>query len=305
MTTYDQNNTLEGAPALYCVVMSTKPKLNFCDTEVLLKKFFAEEAERTYVEKEPSGRCWLCERQRPAVTFKKEAHVLPQGLGNRSWLTRDECDECNELVGRHESALVACLAPYRLTSSHKRGHPKFKDPKSGSFLWSDRERNLFVSESAPTGGLAEISSEGKALLRVPVDGHRPLSICKALTRIALLLIPGTRRTHRHLRKWLLGGLIFPEQALLCGELKGDATFDPCICIYRRAGDDGKDIAVALTYGGALYWYALPRNLEEVTSIFVDRSMIDIVPDLSWALGNYSEESFVPAGCATILLESPT
>lgn len=283
--------------------MPTKSKLHvdFCETDVLVERFYAEGAQRSYVEKQPSGTCWLCEQQRPTVTFKKEAHVLPQSLGNKGWLTHDECDGCNELVGRYESALVASLAPYRLTSSYKRGRPKFKDPKSGSFLLSDHAKNIFVSEPAPSGGLAEVKSESEVLLRVPIDGHRPLSICKALARIALLLIPEIRRSHRHLRKWLLGKLILPEQALVCGELKDGETFDPGIGIHRRAGSDGKDVAVTLTYGGALYWYALPRNLEVVASIFVDRSMIEALPDLSWTVRFHTEESVVAARHATITL----
>jgi hypothetical protein len=101
----------------------------------------------------------------------------------------------------------------------------------------------------------------------------------------------------------LGKLILPEQALVCGELKDGETFDPGIRIHRRAGSDGKDLAVALTYGGALYWYALPRNLEVVASIFVDRSMVEALPDFSWTVMLHTEESVVAAGHATVTLVS--
>lgn len=101
----------------------------------------------------------------------------------------------------------------------------------------------------------------------------------------------------------MGKLVLPEQALVCGEFKAGETFSPGIRIHRRAGSDGKDVAVTLTYGGALYWYALPRNLEDIASIFVDRSMIEQPLDLSWTVSFHTEESVVAAHHATITLVS--
>src|SRR5262245_39868882 len=38
--------------------------------------------------------CRVCGLSAPRARFSKEAHVIPQALGNRKWLTWEECDEC-------------------------------------------------------------------------------------------------------------------------------------------------------------------------------------------------------------------
>lgn len=286
---------------------SNFPKVDYCDTNVVHEHFVSDHAEPSYVEEHASGLCWLCGQQDPVATFRKRAHVLPQSLGNKGWLTRDECDACNQLVGGHESALVAALSPYRVTSQFKRGRPKFKDPKSGSFIMSpDRDGNLFVHEPILWGGLAEKRSEDTIVLRIPVDGHRPGSICKVLARIALLLIPSLRLSHDHLRKWILGQLTLPAQPLACGEARAGETLAPCVRVSERAGSGGTEFAVTLAYGGAVYWYALPREPGPISATYVDRSMIEQLIHFAWGLRMYDEDAFVPAGHATItLVAEPT
>jgi hypothetical protein len=42
----------------------------------------------------------FCGEISPEVTFKLEAHALPEALGNKSLTTTHECDACNQGFGR-------------------------------------------------------------------------------------------------------------------------------------------------------------------------------------------------------------
>lgn len=54
--------------------------------------------------------CRYCYRADPNVMFKKVAHTISEGLGNKFTITYNECDECNEYFGKTcEPDLIAYL----------------------------------------------------------------------------------------------------------------------------------------------------------------------------------------------------
>lgn len=75
-------------------------------------------------------RCRICGEGMPAVSFSKDAHTISEGLGNKSIFTNDECDRCNEDLGREiEQDLMTFLSPMRtfLSIKGKNGLPQIKD----------------------------------------------------------------------------------------------------------------------------------------------------------------------------------
>lgn len=82
-------------------------------------------------ESEKSKRkCRFCGEKAPTVSYEKDAHTISEGLGNKSIITNDECDKCNEDMGREiEQDLMTYLSPMRTFMSlrGKRGLVKIKD----------------------------------------------------------------------------------------------------------------------------------------------------------------------------------
>lgn len=75
-------------------------------------------------------KCRYCGEMMPTVSFAKDAHTISEGLGNKSIITNDECDRCNEDLGREiEQDLMTYLSPMRTFMSlrGKRGLVKIKD----------------------------------------------------------------------------------------------------------------------------------------------------------------------------------
>ena len=75
-------------------------------------------------------RCRFCRESMPTVNFDKDAHTVSEGLGNKSIITNDECDTCNERLGKEiEQDLMTYLSPLRTISSiaGKHGKTKIKD----------------------------------------------------------------------------------------------------------------------------------------------------------------------------------
>ena len=75
-------------------------------------------------------KCRFCGRMMPEVSYKKIAHTISEGLGNKCIITNDECDDCNETLGKEiEQDLITYLSPLRtfMSINGKNGKGKIKD----------------------------------------------------------------------------------------------------------------------------------------------------------------------------------
>lgn len=58
-------------------------------------------------------KCRYFDLSMPKVSFKNDAHMIPEMLGNKSFFSDFECDSCNELFGTYEDHFAKLLEPYR------------------------------------------------------------------------------------------------------------------------------------------------------------------------------------------------
>ena len=58
--------------------------------------------------------CRFCGRSMPEITFKKKAHAIPKGLGNKTVFDNEECDSCNMRFGSDlDNELIDYFAFFR------------------------------------------------------------------------------------------------------------------------------------------------------------------------------------------------
>ncbi len=75
-------------------------------------------------------KCRFCGKMMPEVSYKKVAHTISEGLGNKCIITNNECDDCNEALGKEiEQDLITNLSPPRtfMSINGKNGKGKIKD----------------------------------------------------------------------------------------------------------------------------------------------------------------------------------
>lgn len=164
---------------------------------------------KKYVAHVQPVRCWLCGKTSSEVQFRSLAHVVSGALGNRCWFTREECDGCNSHIGKLESDLVNSLSVYRIISRQRGKKPvTLKPPGSqGSRIVSlNGEGNILAVRGQSEESLVREVSNEKLILTVPGQAYKPLSICKVLTRLAMLLDQEPRVGYPHLIHWIRGEL---------------------------------------------------------------------------------------------------
>lgn len=123
------------------------------------------------------------------VTFKSDAHLIPQQLGNDRLLFAGECDACNQRHGLYESALGEYTKPLRVIMglAGKKGHPTYKDEAAGLRM-QHRDGRLVIELTGDPAALALDRNEGRAQLDTPRDPFRPLHVFKALAKVAYALL---------------------------------------------------------------------------------------------------------------------
>jgi uncharacterized protein YbaR (Trm112 family) len=143
--------------------------------------------------------CRFCGLTNPYTTFKNDAHVIPELLGNKYLISDSECDGCNAKFSRYEGDLASFLGAYRTIHGVKKKKNRFP-----VFLTPD---NLLVVKRTPLYGIKDgvhisLDDQARNLLRVDDNAgtlevtykkrpYIPLNVYKALLKIALSVLPNT------------------------------------------------------------------------------------------------------------------
>lgn len=79
---------------------------------------------------EKGGNCRFCGKNTPETEFKTIAHAVPEFLGNKRFILRNECDQCNDFFSNNlEVHLDKFTRVYRLIAKIK-GKSKIPSYKS-------------------------------------------------------------------------------------------------------------------------------------------------------------------------------
>jgi hypothetical protein len=152
--------------------------------------------------------CRFCGLGKPDVTFKSVAHAVPEFLGNKSLVSQNECDTCNQaLANQYEDHLSKWFGPMR-TVSQIRG-------KSGVPTYKKNDMRIEMGSSGlEIGVVAEdleshLKFDGPFTFTLPIPTKSqpfiPINAAKALIKIACSLCPpGLLGECKPAIDWLMG-----------------------------------------------------------------------------------------------------
>lgn len=135
--------------------------------------------------------CRFCGKGEPDVAFKNIAHAVPEFLGNKQLVLKNECDSCNKFISENlEDHLDKYTKPYRLAAQikGKKKVPSYKtkDKKSRYEFTSSEGAKIIDRED---GDFANFDIENKSLeTNFHLEPHIPSAVFKCLVKIALSVI---------------------------------------------------------------------------------------------------------------------
>jgi hypothetical protein len=165
---------------------------------------------------ETGGFCRVCQAiALESSAFRKQAHIIPQALGNRALRTLEECDWCNEHVGSPlESDLVTFFGFGRIMSGYRAGRaePKIRIRQGGSHLQRRRGRRVIAKVFEDDDSVVmESDLEGKTgVVSAKFPPFRPMNVARAVARMGLLASPrGFLPQMEHMLDWIRRDRILP------------------------------------------------------------------------------------------------
>jgi len=130
-------------------------------------------------------KCRFCHKEFPETKFKSTAHAIPEFMGNKSLISKFECDSCNEYFSQFENEFANFMLPFNtLAGTISKGNkiPKYK---SGLEIFHDDNKTININ-NFPN----ELTSNRKELeLSIDIPTYIPEFIYRSLIKIGLTLIP--------------------------------------------------------------------------------------------------------------------
>jgi hypothetical protein len=154
------------------------------------ESIIGDTVEKYYLGNKEPRICRFCKKTEKEVTFKTDAHVIPQFMGNKKLLSYFECDECNFLFSKYETSCADYFGISR-TFAQIRGQsnkvPKFKDPKTGlEVVLADTALQISTLEGTD---VFKINEENKSLeLITERPGYIPIHIPKTIIKMGLSML---------------------------------------------------------------------------------------------------------------------
>jgi hypothetical protein len=156
-------------------------------------EFVAKKPTRLADHRSPSERrCRFCRRSAPEVTFRNKAHAVPEFMGNKSIISMNECDTCNDFFAReYEDHLAKRLGLSRALAGirGKKGCTTFKC----DMLRVEAGENALAIEITDPKVKSVMPETLPHVIKLP-DGietapHVPIRAAQALVKAACSLVP--------------------------------------------------------------------------------------------------------------------
>lgn len=139
--------------------------------------------------------CRFCGNTGLQTSFKKDAHIFPEFLGNRYLISDFECDKCNELISKYENDLANFIGPLRFLQgiSGKQSSSRFTSPDKNTRIQKTTFLGLNdvvrVSREDYLDNTFDVDhASGRTTMRFIKHTYTPLKVYKAFLKMALCCI---------------------------------------------------------------------------------------------------------------------
>lgn len=174
----------------------------------LIAAHFLDGAQKVYIGNRQPRRCRYCGKDESQVSFKAEAHAIPEFLGNRLVIANDECDACNTFFSETiEDSLGKMTLPIRTTLAirGKNGVPTHQSKDRGFRMEFDpRGPGFNVKDLGASPVLIDDPTNGRMAASFDCQPYVPVRILKCMAKIALAIMPASEIAHfDQVRRWIL------------------------------------------------------------------------------------------------------
>lgn len=208
----------------------------------------------------------------PHTTFKSDAHIIPEFLGNKHLTNPFECDQCNNKFSEYENHLKNYLGiiPTVLGTKGKKNkrptHPSRDNMAKAEFSskLSIEEKHLEFINSANGKALHFNPTTGSLTIQAANQPYIPFLAYKALVKIGLSCISETDTSQYAEAFKMLNNKSLVPNGIMPFTFVTQTSIDvdrPRVYLFKK-NSNGSSLpshVVILQYGNLLFQYFLPLN----------------------------------------------
>ncbi|MEO6686052.1 MAG: HNH endonuclease [Dyadobacter sp.] len=237
------------------------------------------------LKKKDDRKCRYCGNSIPATTFKKDAHLIPELLGNKTLFCDYECDVCNALFGKYEdhfAKLVEVERPLHKVRG-KEKFPGFTSPNRDSKIRVkefQEKQSIQISRSETGNDPMSFDIEkGIWKLKLARNSFVPNKVYKFLIKLAISIIPEYEVLHNY--KYGIDYILGKLNGSLSGcrligyYLPLSVKFIPHIYLFRKRDPKTKTHTHVIAFYFLNYIFALPVPLNETDFWFYNEEVTAI------------------------------
>lgn len=264
--------------------------------------------EKTFLGNRNKKICIFCGRGIGEVSFKKEAHIIPAALGNKSLFNYCECDECNEKIfSVHENELLNYLQLERILIRGKprKGSPKYKPANANSFITSKPGTNLVTICLDDKEEVFEILDEVNNTLKLKCNNmplYSLVGICKALVHMGWSVLPEEKRCDfPYIYDWLNNSFEILPLYLDVAFIPGGGMANVVLEIWESSCEESSDypLVFRLTYGHKVLSFYLPKSIDITDPLNAFADLRNVPYDVSIEVNRMkieTEKRIQPSDC---------
>lgn len=223
--------------------------------------------------------CRFCRKTSPNVHFKNVAHAIPEAVGNKRVILKEECDDCNSYFSENlEDCFDKYTKPYRLMFGLKGKSkvPSYKTRDKTARVDVDRSLNQ-IKLSGDEGQLLHKVDNNSFEMFFTREPYVPLNIYKTLLKMAISIVdskylnsleehiewisnplfkPSFNPNFQIVERFTLGPSFNAEGfALLAVRREGVSEFVPYMTFF-------------LSFGNLCFQIAIPKASEVISSMIL-------------------------------------
>ncbi|MEQ5873227.1 hypothetical protein J3455_01445 [Pseudoalteromonas sp. NFXS39] len=218
--------------------------------------------------------CRFCKKTEPEVTFRTVAHAVPEFLGNKQLILKNECDQCNTFVSNNlENSLDKYTKPFRLAAQikGKKKVPTYRSKDKKSRYEFDPSNGARIIDPQDSD-FASLDIENKEIrTKFHLEPYIPAAVYKCLVKIALSVIDNKElELFRNSLAWIMDE---NHEKSLCKPLIVLKTFIPgpkpnniltVLVLRRKCGSIASQHCVLLIcFGNVAYQIIVPSDVDVV------------------------------------------
>ncbi|MFP5270992.1 HNH endonuclease [Coleofasciculus sp.] len=184
-----------------------KNQIDFYQKNYLtLAEYHLSSGKKVYFGDRKNRKCRFCGKNSGDTTFNMLAHALPEFIGNKTLISNDECDICNERFSRTiEDHFAKSLGLPRTLNQirGKKGVPSFKD-KNLRIDHKLSEPNLILAPDQQDDRIVVLLEDTRQIsLEAKSQPYVPIAIYKCLTKMAISIMPEPELLHfEEAKQWI-------------------------------------------------------------------------------------------------------